>query len=78
MVGAGVLALPFSFSYLGWTGGLVFLLFCTAVSLYCAHLLSELHEAPDGTRYNKYEDLGSAVLGESPFLSISPFSLSVD
>lgn len=63
MVGAGVLALPFSLSYLTWTWGLLFLTFCTFVSLYCAHLLAELHEAPDGTRYNRYKDLGQAVLG---------------
>lgn len=63
-MGAGVLALPFSLSYLSWTWGLLFLAFSTGVSLYCAHLLAELHEASDGTRYNRYKDLGKAILGE--------------
>ena len=63
MVGAGVLALPYSFSYLTWGGGLVCLAACTILSLYCSHLLADFHELPDGTRLNRYRDLGRCVLG---------------
>lgn len=66
MVGAGVLALPYSFSYLTWGGGLVCLGACTALSLYCSHLLADFHELPDGTRLNRYRDLGRSVLGNPP------------
>lgn len=27
MIGAGVLGLPYAFSYLGWVGGIIFLVF---------------------------------------------------
>ena len=64
MVGAGVLALPYSFSYLTWGGGLVCLAACTVLSLYCSHLLADFHELPDGTRLNRYRDLGRSVLGK--------------
>ena len=65
MVGAGILALPYSFSYLTWSGGIISLVLCTSVSLYCSHLLAEFHEgpAPDRIRYNRYRDVGRAVLG---------------
>ena len=65
MVGAGILALPYSFSYLTWSGGIISLMLCTSVSLYCSHLLAEFHEgpAPDRIRYNRYRDVGRAVLG---------------
>ena len=65
MVGAGILALPYSFSYLTWSGGIISLVLCTTVSLYCSHLLAEFHEgpAPDRIRYNRYRDVGRAVLG---------------
>ena len=63
-VGVGVLGLPYAFSYLGWTGGLLFLGLCFMTSLYTSYLLAALHEGPDGTRRNRYKDLGQAVLGE--------------
>ena len=63
-VGVGVLGLPYAFSYLGWTAGLLFLGLCFMTSLYTSYLLAALHEGPDGTRRNRYKDLGQAVLGE--------------
>ena len=63
-VGVGVLGLPYAFSYLGWTGGLLFLGLCFMTSLYTSYLLAALHEGPDGTRRNRYKDLGQAILGE--------------
>eukprot|EP00891_Asterochloris_glomerata_P003121 jgi/Astpho2/3121/Aster-x1124 len=63
VVGVGVLGLPYAFSYLGWTGGLLFLGLCFMTSLYTSYLLAALHEGPDGTRRNRYKDLGQAILG---------------
>lgn len=63
MVGAGVLALPYSFSYLTWGGGITCLAACTLLSLYCSHLLAGFHEKEDGSRINRYRDLGRHVLG---------------
>ena len=65
-VGVGVLGLPYAFSYLGWTGGFVFLGLCFMTSLYTSYLLAALHEGPDGTRRNRYKDLGQAILGKLP------------
>lgn len=65
VVGVGVLGLPYSFSYLGWVGGVFALVATLAASLYTAYLLSALHEEPDGTRHNRYVDLGRAILGDA-------------
>lgn len=64
VVGVGVLGLPYSFSYLGWVAGVFALVATLAVSLYTAYLLSALHEEPDGTRHNRYADLGRVILGK--------------
>ena len=66
VVGVGVLGLPYSFSYLGWAGGITALIVTLAASLYTAHLLAVLHEDPDGTRHDRYVDLGVAILGTHP------------
>ncbi len=63
MVGVGVLGLPYSFSYLGWYWGVIALAITLAASLYTAYLLAALHEEPDGTRHNRYVDLGRAMIG---------------
>lgn len=63
VVGVGVLGLPYSFSYLGWFGGTFALTLTLAASLYTAYLLAALHEEPDGTRHDRYVDLGVAILG---------------
>lgn len=63
VVGAGVLGLPYAFSYLGWMGGLCSLTVLFCVSLYTSYLLSELHE--DGNiRLNTYREIGQHVWGE--------------
>ena len=62
MVGAGVLGLPYAFSYLGWAGGLVSLTLLCGISLYTSYLLAELHE--DGNiRLNTYREIGQHVWG---------------
>jgi len=63
VVGVGVLGLPYSFSYLGWYWGVIALAVTLAASLYTAYLLAALHEEPDGTRHNRYVDLGRAMIG---------------
>ena len=54
VVGVGVLSLPYAFSYLTWTGGLVALGITTATSLYTGWQLASLHEDKDGRRHNRY------------------------
>ena len=63
VVGVGVLGLPYAFSYLGWIWGVIALVTTLAASLYTAYLLAALHEEADGTRHNRYVDLGRAILG---------------
>lgn len=62
VVGAGVLGLPFAFSYLGWAVGIIFLAICAAASLYTGWQLTSMHEL-DGKRLGRYRDLGVHVLG---------------
>lgn len=54
VVGVGVLSLPYAFSYLTWTGGVIALAVTTATSLYTGYLLAALHENKDGRRHNRY------------------------
>ena len=62
VVGAGVLGLPFAFSYLGWAVGILFLILCALSSLYTGWQLASMHEL-DGKRLGRYRDLGVHVLG---------------
>ena len=77
VVGAGVLGLPYSFSYLGWAVGLIFLIIASSSSLYTSYQLASLHEQ-DGKRINRYRDLGVHTFG--PLwgrLAITPFQTLV-
>lgn len=65
-VQVGVLALPYTFSYLTWTGGLIALSLSAAVSMYTSYLLAAMHQDEQGTRHNRYLDLGKHVYGEAP------------
>eukprot|EP00884_Botryococcus_braunii_P006433 jgi/Botrbrau1/15791/Bobra.4_1s0142.1 len=64
MVGAGVLGLPYAMTFLGWPGGVITLLFSWAVSLFTFQFLVRMHEAPDGTRRDRYHELARDVLGD--------------
>ncbi|BDA43177.1 Lysine histidine transporter-like 1 [Coccomyxa sp. Obi] len=78
VVGVGVLSLPYAFSYLTWTGGIISLAVTTATSLYTGYLLAALHEDKDGRRHNRYRDLGRAIFGEKwGNWAIAPFQWSV-
>jgi amino acid permease len=62
VVGAGVLGLPYAFSYLGWYAGPIFLGCAAATSYYTSFQLAGMHEH-EGKRLNRYQDVGIAVLG---------------
>jgi amino acid permease len=62
VVGAGVLGLPFAFSYLGWVAGTLFLAFAAGTSYYTSFQLAGMHEH-EGKRLNRYQDVGMSVLG---------------
>lgn len=62
VVGAGVLGLPYAFSYLGWVAGPLFLALAAGTSYYTSFQLAGMHER-EGKRHNRYRDLGVAVLG---------------
>lgn len=66
-VQVGVLALPYTFSYLTWAGGIFALALSASVSLYTSYLLAALHQDEHGVRHNRYLDLGRAVWGELPY-----------
>lgn len=53
MVGAGVLGLPYAFSYLGFFGGSIMLTLAGGSALYTAWLLASMHEM-NGVRHNRY------------------------
>ncbi|KAL4442421.1 hypothetical protein ABPG77_005005 [Micractinium sp. CCAP 211/92] len=63
VVGAGVLGLPHSFSFLGWPAGLLLLTLLCGFSIYTSYLLAAMHETPSGERLNTYREMGEALLG---------------
>ncbi|KAF8065609.1 LHT2 [Scenedesmus sp. PABB004] len=84
MIGAGVLSLPAVFSHLGWTGGIIVLLFSFWVSWYTYKQLVYMHEVPDLDckeggglrRLDRYDQLSTYLLGERRGkLALMPFQL---
>ncbi|XP_042508669.1 lysine histidine transporter-like 8 [Macadamia integrifolia] len=64
-IGFQALFLPFAFSILGWTWGIVSLSFGFGWQLYTLWLLTKLHESvPPATRYSRYLHLAKAAFGE--------------
>ena len=59
----GLLALPLSFSYLGWAGGVIIILFIasTLVSFYSGKLLIECQ---DVTQHKTYSELADGNMGD--------------
>eukprot|EP01026_Neomeris_dumetosa_P050426 TRINITY_DN4421_c0_g1_i8.p2 TRINITY_DN4421_c0_g1~~TRINITY_DN4421_c0_g1_i8.p2 ORF type:complete len:251 (-),score=14.82 TRINITY_DN4421_c0_g1_i8:5-757(-) len=77
VVGVGVLGLPYAMSNLGWTAGIILLIVACAVSFYTSYLLISMHESR-GKRFNRYRDLGQAILGDKLGLwVIVPFQFIV-
>eukprot|EP01025_Chloroclados_australasicus_P001218 TRINITY_DN1034_c0_g1_i1.p1 TRINITY_DN1034_c0_g1~~TRINITY_DN1034_c0_g1_i1.p1 ORF type:complete len:429 (+),score=25.19 TRINITY_DN1034_c0_g1_i1:37-1323(+) len=62
MIGAGILGLPWAYSYLGWFGGTMMLLLAFLVSYFAAQSLVILHEQ-DNKRFDTYTHLGLYVFG---------------
>ncbi|KAJ7542931.1 hypothetical protein O6H91_09G043600 [Diphasiastrum complanatum] len=78
-IGFQALLLPVAFTFLGWSWGIITLLFAFIWQLYTLWILIKLHEAVPGTRYNRYVELAKAAFGErlGPGLVIFPvFNLS--
>ena len=65
VVGVGVLSLPYAFSYLTWTGGLIALGITTATSLYTGYQLAALHEDKDGKRHNRFRWASASTYSSS-------------
>lgn len=58
---SAVLALPYSFAYMGWAGGLILFLASTFTSFYSGQLL---FECQDTTLHKTYSSLSDAVMGD--------------
>lgn len=78
VIGAGVLALPWSVAQLGWVIGPAVLLAFAWVTYYTAILLCDCYRYPDkstGRRNSNYMEAVSSILGTTHFLHFSfPFS----
>ncbi|WVZ95265.1 hypothetical protein U9M48_041055 [Paspalum notatum var. saurae] len=64
MVGAGVLALPYSMSELGWGAGVAVLLLSWVITLYTLWQMVEMHEMVPGRRFDRYHELGQHAFGD--------------
>ncbi|WVZ95279.1 hypothetical protein U9M48_041064 [Paspalum notatum var. saurae] len=64
MVGAGVLALPYSMSELGWGPGIAVLILSWIITLYTLWQMVEMHEMVPGKRFDRYHELGQHAFGE--------------
>ncbi|KAM7269710.1 hypothetical protein ACFE04_025207 [Oxalis oulophora] len=64
MVGAGVLALPYALSHMGWGPGIVVLIISYVVTLYTLWQMVEMHEMVPGKRFDRYHELGQHAFGE--------------
>ncbi|XP_059296806.1 lysine histidine transporter-like 7 isoform X2 [Lycium ferocissimum] len=76
-IGTPALVLPFAFTSLGWTWGIVVLTVIFAWRLYTMWLLIHLHESVNGTRYSRYLQLSIAafVLGVAYFTLLWALSI---
>ncbi|XP_009614668.1 lysine histidine transporter-like 8 [Nicotiana tomentosiformis] len=62
-IGTPALVLPFAFTSLGWSWGIIILTVVFAWRLYTMWLLVHLHESNSGTRYSRYLQLSIAAFG---------------
>ncbi|XP_054808389.1 lysine histidine transporter-like 6 [Prosopis cineraria] len=63
MIGAGVLSLPYAMAYLGWGPGTMLLLLSWCLTLNTMWQMIQLHECVQGTRFDRYIDLGRHAFG---------------
>ena len=74
VVGAGVLALPYSVSWLGWVAGPILVIVFYAFSLLSSFLLASLFEV-NGIEHSRYHHLVSHLLGSRSAIMASVFQL---
>ncbi|KAJ1267086.1 hypothetical protein BS78_07G029100 [Paspalum vaginatum] len=64
MVGAGVLALPYAMSELGWGAGIAVLILSWIITLHTLWQMVEMHEMVQGRRFDRYHELGQHAFGD--------------
>ncbi|CAN0876440.1 Lysine histidine transporter-like 6 [Linum grandiflorum] len=64
MIGAGVLGLPSAMAYLGWGPGTMMLVVSWCLTLNTMWQMIQLHECVQGTRFDRYIDLGRHAFGK--------------
>jgi len=69
IVGPVILTLPFSFTLLGWFGGVIWLVLAGVITFYSYNLLSIVleHHAQLGRRQFRFRDMARDILGEFLF-----------
>ncbi|KAF9621505.1 hypothetical protein IFM89_021809 [Coptis chinensis] len=65
-IGFQALVLPFAFSIIGWTWGIICMLVAFGWQYYTKWLLIQLHESVPGRRFNRYLQLVKVAFGETP------------
>jgi amino acid permease len=79
IVGPVILTLPFSFTLLGWFGGIIWLVLAGVITFYSYNLLSIVleHHAQLGRRQLRFRDMTRDILGEFTlsFSTLLSFSL---
>lgn len=75
VVGAGVLALPYSVSWLGWVAGPILIIVFYLFSLLSSMLLASLYEV-DGVEHARYHHVVSHLLGKKQAIWASVFQLA--
>ncbi|KAI5388867.1 GABA transporter 1 [Lathyrus oleraceus] len=65
IVAAPLLSLPYAFTFLGWTGGVFFLVIAAIVTFYSYNILSLVleHQAKLGNRQLRFRDMARDILG---------------
>ena len=75
VVGAGVLALPYSVSWLGWVAGPLLIILFYLFSLLSSILLASLYEV-NGVEHARYHHVVSHILGKKQAIWASVFQLA--
>jgi len=67
IVAPPLLSLPYAFSFLGWTAGILSLVIGALVTFYSYNLISRVleHYAQDGKRQLRFRDMARDILGTS-------------
>ncbi|OIT30344.1 lysine histidine transporter-like 7 [Nicotiana attenuata] len=73
-IGTPALVLPFAFTSLGWSWGIVILMVVFAWRLYTMWLLVHLHESATGTRFSRYLQLSIAAFGDVTYQSKTSYT----